>query len=174
VVVLAVAGVGLWFGLRGSGSDHATGPIPLAGHDLCADQVRISVTTDTRMRAIAAAVVNDPQAKTVYTQTQQEALANYQREFAGQSDLLALARPGVLPAAVVVVPVSGVDVHQLATRYRTEFTDAKQIRPLARADAAVAAAGDTDPPTPCPASGEFRSTEVARRSRHRHGDPGWG
>jgi hypothetical protein len=58
----------------------------------------------------------------------------------------------------VVVPVSGVDVHPLADQFREKFK-AQKVEPQTQADSAkeIAATGDTDPPTPCPASGEFPS-----------------
>jgi len=65
------------------------GPIPLAGHQICADQVRIDVDTDTEMAGVAAT--------------------------------------------------------------------AKRIEPVTQAGSAaeLRSVGETAPPTPCPASGEF-------------------
>lgn len=160
IVALAIVGVVVWLVTGGSSGPAAAGPatiIPLPGHQVCADQVRINVDTDARMTQIADAVRNDPQVRVVYTQTQQQAFEQYKQEFADQPDLLALARPGVLPALVLVVPVAGTDAHQFADTLRTEFADAKDVRPLTQADSAKAPAseGETAPATPCPASGEF-------------------
>ncbi|HEX3588149.1 MAG TPA: permease-like cell division protein FtsX [Pseudonocardiaceae bacterium] len=119
--------------------------------------MRISTGTDAQMTQIAHAVVQDQGIKAVYTETQQQAFRKYQQEFADRPDLLAIARPEALPAAAVVVPVDGVDVHQLATGYRRRFTGAKSVEPFTQADSArkLAAIGVTAPPTPCPASGEL-------------------
>ena len=163
VAVLVVAGVVVWLTVRGSGSTApASGPAPiiaLPGHQVCADQVRISVRSDERMTEIADQVRNDARVRTVYTETQQQAFAHYEQEFANQPAVATLAHPGSLPASVLVVPVSGTDAHQLADVFRQEFADAEQVQATTRADAAraVAAAGMTDPAPPCPASGEFPS-----------------
>lgn len=160
-VVIVVVGVVVWFVVRGNqsaGSPAAVGPIAMPGHQVCADHVQINVTTDAQMNRIATAVLTDPQVGKVYTETQQQAFQHYQQEFADQPDLLALARPGVLPASVVVVPVGGVDVHSLADRFRGEF-EAKEVDAVTRADStrALASIGETAPAAPCPASGEFSS-----------------
>lgn len=157
LIVAVAAAVGIWFGLRdGGGTDRAAGPIPLGKHEVCAG-VRISVTTDARMRMIAAALVGDPQARVVYTQTKQQAYQAYRRSFADLPELQALGRPQALPAAVVVVTVSGADIRQVADRYRTRFTDATEVRPLIQDDPAAFAAVGATPPPPCPASGEQSS-----------------
>jgi FtsX extracellular domain len=160
VVVLVLAGVVVWSVTWGSGGQATAQPvavIPMPGHQVCADQVRLSVNTDAQMTQIADEVRNDPRVKVVYTETQQQAFERYKQEFADQPNLLALGRPGVLPASVLVVPVGGIDVHQLADTFRQKFADVKQVDPQNRADAikALASIGETDTPPPCPASGEF-------------------
>jgi cell division protein FtsX len=133
-VVAVAAGVGLWVGLGGGGAAHAIRPVALPERAVCADQVRIDVTSDQRMRAIASAVAGDSQVKAVYTVTREQAVRIFRDEFADEPDLGALARPEALPASVVVIPVDGVDVNRMAAGYRTRFTDARQIQAAAAVD----------------------------------------
>lgn len=126
IVVLIGAGVGVWLGLRG-GRDQHIGPIPLAGRDLCADQVRINTDTDAQMMRIARLLVHDRRVKVVYTETKLQALHHFQREYADQPGLVAVARLAAMPADVLVVPVDGVDVTKLGTAYRTQFPDVRDI-----------------------------------------------
>jgi hypothetical protein len=160
-VVIVLIGVVVWLVVRGNqtnGSPAAVGPIPMPGHHVCADHVQISVTTDAQMNRVAAAVLADPQVRTVYTETLRQAVQRYQQDFADEPELLAPARSGALPASVSVVPVDGVDVHAMADRFRKEF-DAKEVLPVTRADStrSLASIGETAPAVPCPASGEFPS-----------------
>jgi cell division protein FtsX len=163
LVVLIAVGVVVWLVTGTGGGAKATGQpaavTSLPGHQVCADSVRISVDTDARMTQIVALVRVDPRVRMVYTETKQQAFERFKQEFADQPQLLALGRPDALPATAVVLPVSGIDVHQLAGEFRQKFADAKTVDPMTQADSAraLASIGETAPPVPCPASGEFPS-----------------
>lgn len=160
VLVVIVAAI-VWLFVSGGGQPSAQpaviGPIPLTGHQVCADQVRIYVDTDADMTHIAAVVRVNPLVRAIYTQTKHEAYEQFQQEFADQPELRSLGREEALPASVVIVPVAGMDVRLLAGTFRRQFTDAKQVESITQAISATAlrSIGETAPPTPCPASGEF-------------------
>lgn len=157
-VLLAVVALVVWLVVSPTGTParHVVqGPFPLQGHYICGAQVTLNVQTDQRMAAIAHTLLTDPKVETVYTLTKAQAYQQYQQEFADLPQLEALGRPQALPASVVIVPVSGADVQQLAAAYRTEFPDATEsnVNSAGQSSVEIAsgnAAGTTEMPPPCP------------------------
>jgi hypothetical protein len=118
---------------------------PLAGRQFCGGGVRIYANADADMLRIAHALGGDSRAAGVFTQTKEEALAAYQRIFANQPSLLTLVRPEALPAEVLVLPATQVDLARFADQLRAQFPTAQTV--------------DSTPRAPrCPASGEWPSS----------------
>lgn len=117
---------------------------PLAGRQFCGGSVRIYTAADADMLRIAHALGGDSRVAGVFTQTKEEAFAAYQRIFASQPSLLTVARPEALPAEVLVLPATQLDLGRFADQLRARFPTAQTVESTPRAPR-------------CPASGEWPS-----------------
>jgi hypothetical protein len=152
VLVGAVAAVLVWrLGSRTAAPATANHPAaislpagvqPLAGRAFCGGSIHIYTDTDTGMFRIAQALGTDPRTAGVFTVTKQESYTRFKQDFADQPSLLNIARPEALPAEVLVLPATHVDLAGFTAQLRTQFPTAQSI--------------DSTPRTPtCPASGQF-------------------
>jgi hypothetical protein len=120
--VLLAAGVvvGLVF-TPTAGASHL-GPVPLAGPDVCAAQVTISMRAadgDAPARRVAAGLQGDRRFWAVAVETQQQSYVHFEREFADLPEPAKLGRPQALPAVVWLLPAPGINHDKLAAQYPT-------------------------------------------------------
>ncbi|WP_410649321.1 permease-like cell division protein FtsX [Amycolatopsis sp. cmx-4-54] len=128
-----------------------TVPVPLGERELCGLRLLMAVGPDADMAVAAQALQDDPKARRVLTETKAQAYERFKKLFADRPDMLELATPDLLPAAVHLVPVAGTDVEAWANELRQRFPKAEKVEVL---DPARIAAQMTTTPPPCPPSGE--------------------
>ena len=80
---------------------------------------------DPDMRAAAAQLRDDERFETVQEETRQEAYVKFKEIFADQPELVELARPEALPAAVHLMVRKGTTAQQVEGELRGEFPDAE-------------------------------------------------
>jgi hypothetical protein len=157
VALAAAAGAGLAFFVaalvRPPDLPVDTGPVPLAGHTLCAGVV-VSFRTDEEMRAAAQSSRGDPKARRVFVETQAEAYARFKRIFKDQTELLSLTNPDALPASVSLVAVPGTDLKTWAQELHARFGNADRVT-VTDLNATIDQLKPTAPPPRCPREGEY-------------------
>ena len=92
------------------------------------DWVEIDLHSDQDMAAAAVKVRADHLDADVVEQTQQQSYEEFKRLFADQPELLKIARPESLPAAVKIMPKPGVSAIALADRLTKEFPPPAEVR----------------------------------------------
>ncbi|GAA5150948.1 permease-like cell division protein FtsX [Amycolatopsis dongchuanensis] len=131
--------------------------VPLAGHDVCADQITIRAVTDEEMARIAEAVLADHRTRKVYTETKTEAYERFRQIFRDNRDLVDHARPEALPASVTITAAGEVDLRAWAAELRAAFPAATSVEPLILSEimpSLTARYGTADVKPPCPPGGE--------------------
>ncbi|MFI0798550.1 permease-like cell division protein FtsX [Amycolatopsis lurida] len=128
-----------------------TVPVPLGERELCGLRLLVAVGADADMAVAAEALRDDPKARRVFTETKARAYERFKQLFADRPELLRSVTPDLLPAAVHLVPVAGIDVEAWANELRQRFPKAEKVDVL---DPARIAAQLTTTPPPCPPSGE--------------------
>lgn len=128
-----------------------TVPVPLGERELCGLRLLMAIGADADMAVAAQVLQDDPKARRVFTETKAQAYERFKKLFADRPEMLKLATPDVLPAAVHLVPVAGTDVEVWANELRRRFPRAEKVDVL---DPARIAAQMTTTPPPCPPSGE--------------------
>ncbi|MEV0055682.1 permease-like cell division protein FtsX [Saccharopolyspora shandongensis] len=153
IVITAVVSVLYWHPWI---DNVANGPVPLAGHQLCGDQIKVNFDGDEDMRQAAEILRVDPRTGRLFTETKQEAYARFQEIFKDMPDLLTQARPEALPASLHILPRSQGDLRAWANELRARLPQSTDVVAYIRADlAAQLEDRGMEPPSPCPPSGEF-------------------
>jgi FtsX extracellular domain len=134
-------------------------PVPLAGHQLCGDQIQVYFDSDEGMRQAAEILRVDPRTGRLFTETKQEVYARFQEIFKDAPDLQTMARPQALPASLYILPRGQDDLRAWANELRARLTQSTEVVAHIRADEAAQLADRGLPsPSPCPPSGEFPPT----------------
>lgn len=97
-------------------------------YDLCVRQVTLyfdGEDPDPVMRAAAAELRGNEWFESVREETRQEAFENFKETFAGQPELVELARPEALPASVKLMVHEGSTAKQFEGALRRQFPDAE-------------------------------------------------
>lgn len=135
-----------------------------AGLDQCAahpEQLVVEFGTDAEIEPVAAKLRADDRVEAVVTETKAQTFERFKVVFAGQPDLVKLARPEVFSASVWA-EVRGPYRTELSDRLRTEFPEAEKVD-LNRCDEANKAssrrmptAPSRTPPTNAPVAGHAK------------------
>lgn len=158
VVLLAAATVVIvWIW---PGESEASGPAEIVsrvGHDVCADQITIDLSSDDEMRRLAEEVHADPRTRRIYLETQDEAYRRFMVIFKDNPKLLSAVRRDAVSASVLLIGRDDVDLHAWADDLKRSHPEASRVTTFVRAEAVQADKakyGTSDIPS-CPAGGEF-------------------
>jgi FtsX extracellular domain len=123
VVVAAVAAVTVLAVVNYDGRSSASPSLlpALPGPSECVKRVAIYFEADEEMTEAADELQKDPQVRSVQRRTKAENYEHFKEIFAGQPELVELARLEAMPASAEVRPVRGVEAEDLADRLRQEF-----------------------------------------------------